>query len=366
MDDYRYWIALKSINGVGDITFKRLLTEFQTPEKVFRADKGDLVKIEGLGQNVADQIKQFNDWKSIDDITGKFKRIGCRLLKYTDKDYPKNLLNIYNPPSFLYIKGDLNADDCKSVAVVGSRNPDRYGSAVTEKLVEDLVANGFTIISGMAKGIDTVAHKAALKHGGRTIAVLGSGLDCIYPYENRKLYHEISQNGAITTEYGLGTKPESVNFPRRNRIISGLAAGVLVVQAAENSGSLITADFALEQNREVFAVPGSIYNSLSSGTNRLIQRGAKLVSEINDILTELTNTGASDRVQQIKNKDDCAEELSKDEAEVYRHLSSQPVHIDRIINDTDLNPSQVLAILLSLELKDLIYQLPGKYYMLMN
>jgi DNA processing protein len=366
MDKNIYWIALRNINGIGEIMFKRLISEFKTPQRVFEAEKKDLLKIEGIGLNLAEQIKYFEDWESIQKECDRINRLGYRLIKYTDKDYPENLQNTYNPPSFFYIKGDIIPSDNKAIAIVGSRNPDRYGVGVTENLAKDLVKNGFTIVSGLAKGIDTIAHRSALKFGGRTVAVLGSGLDYIYPYENRNLYHEIAQKGAIISEYSLGTKPESGNFPRRNRIISGLALGVLVVQAAENSGSLITADFALEHNREVFAVPGTISSPLSKGTNNLIQRGAKLVTEVEDIIIELKSSIDSDKVQKNESKATKPEELSEDEMRVYKNLSNEPVHIDQLINTTCLTSSQVLSILLNLEIKDLVYQLPGKYYQINN
>jgi len=364
MDENLYWIPLRNINGVGDKIFKKLLSIFKSPAEVFGAEKNDLLKVSGIGINIIDEIKQFDDWDRLRKVCAKISRMGYKLIKYTDESYPENLGRIYNPPVLFYSKGDIDIKDSKSVAIVGSRQPDRYGRTVTEKLVKELVGNGFTIVSGLAKGIDTMAHKSALKYGGRTIAVLGSGLDYIYPYENRNLYHEITLNGAVISEFALGTKPESGNFPRRNRLISGLSLGVLVVQAAEGSGSLITADFALEQNREIFAVPGSIGNTLSLGTNKLIQRGAKLVSEVDDILEELDNLFESCHKYKSTSNIQLSVELNEDELKVYRNLGNKPVHIDQLINTTNMNTSKVLHILLDMEVKELVYQLPGKYYQL--
>lgn len=366
MDENIYWLALRNVKGVGDKIFRKLVSAFDTPRGVFEADKSEILKINGIKANLADEIRNFEDWDRLEKIYLRIKRLGYRLIKFTDAVYPDNLSRIYDPPAFFYSVGEIKPGDKKSIAIVGSRRPDGYGMVVTERLAAGLVKNGFTIISGLAKGIDTIAHRSALNNRGRTISVLGSGLDHIYPYENRNLFDEIKLNGAVISEFEPGTKPDSVNFPKRNRVISGLALGVLVIQATEKSGSLITADFALEQNREIFAVPGPVGSHLSAGTNRLIQRGAKLVGSVDDILEELG--GITDvYTSEVSNyKESPGEHLSKDEIKVFDKISDKPVHIDNIINHLNLDTSKVLAILLDLEVKDLIYQLPGKYYRLIK
>jgi DNA processing protein len=360
-----HWIALKSIRGIGEVTYKNLISRYSDPQKVFSADHKDLLRIEGLRPDSANLIKAFDDWETAKEEADKLEKLGLDLLVLSDPDYPKNLYNTYNPPPYLYVRGRLTEQDNRAIAIVGSRTPDIYGKRVTEQIAGELARNGNTIVSGLAKGIDTIAHRACLKAGGRTIAVLGSGIDLIYPYENRSLSYEMSQNGAVVSEFKIGTIPEAVNFPRRNRIISGLSLGVLVVQATEKSGSLITADFALEQNREVFAIPGNIESKLSKGTNKLIKRGAKLVNDIDDILEEIDgfmNTNNKKRVSNIIQID----ELESAERLIYEILSDDQLHIDQIIKRSNLDTSEVLTNLLSLEIKGIVSQLPGKYFQIVS
>lgn len=289
-----------------------------------------------------------------------------------DKNYPKNLRNIYNPPKALYVNGTLDARDETAVALVGSRRASMYGIETCEKLAYELAVRGVTVVSGMARGIDSAAHRGALRAKGRTIAVLGSGHNHIYPPENDKLYHEIVKTGAVVTEYENDVEPMPYHFPQRNRIISGLSLGLVVVEAARNSGALITADFALEQGRDVFAVPGKISSHTSSGTNDLIKDGARLVQTADDIMEELSvfqmkplAGGEREKQEESREKKTKAyiyDSLTEDERKTYKVLEEEPVYIDEISKKTKLRLPMLSKILLSLELKKLISELPGKQF----
>lgn len=365
MEELRYWIALKMVTGVGDILFRNLISKFQSPKAVFEAQLRELQKVEGIGEKTIQAIRNFSEWDMTEKEVSRIEELGFNLILLTDSNYPKNLFATYNPPPFLYVKGDIIQDDDIAIAIVGTRVPDRYGKFVTEELAGELAARGISVVSGMARGIDSIAHAGALKRGGRTIAVLGSGLDVIYPQENKKLYERISNQGAVISEFTIETAPDSVNFPKRNRIISGLSLGVVVVQASDKSGSLITASFALEQNREVFAVPGNIVNRLSRGTNKLIKQGAKLVESIDDILTEIEAfRNLMGKQSTEENFASLFSDLSQDEKEIYAVLKDKPLHIDEIIKLTGMNSAKVLSLLLSLELGGIIVQLPAKMFQL--
>jgi len=364
MDERKYWIALKYIEGLGEVGIKNLISKFHNPRRIFESEINGLEKVEGIGHKIAHSIKGFNTWERVDKEIRDIDRLRLKLLVLTDSYYPKNLFNIFYPPPFLYLKGKILPEDDLAVAIVGPRASDRYGRIVTESISSELASFGITIVSGMARGIDSIAHASALKAGGRTIAILGSGLDVIYPPENTKLYNEISNSGAVISEFSLGSAPDAVNFPKRNRMISGLSLGVIVIQASEKSGSLITASFALEQNREVFAVPGNITSKLSRGTHMLIKQGAKLVESVDDIMNEVeafrdlkTNQSSVDSI-------DVRVELSDDERTIYSVLKNDPIHIDEIITITGINSAKALSILLSLELNGLLTQLPGKMFQL--
>jgi DNA processing protein len=279
-------ILLNMVEGIGAIKLKVLLDEFKEPDKILKASVDKLQSLKGIGPILARSIKnsglKYNIAKELELI----KKANVDILTIFDKGYPENLKNIYDPPVVLYIKGRMIKEDELSVAIVGSRKCTYYGMNMSGKIAETLAACGVTVISGLARGIDTAAHKGALK-SGRTIAVLGSGLGNIYPAENKLLAKEIAQSGAVISEFPMQMPPERQNFPRRNRLISGMSRAVLVVEAANKSGALITADFALEQGRDVFAVPGSVDRLSSMGTNALIKQGAKLVESAEDILEEL-------------------------------------------------------------------------------
>ncbi len=364
MDEWSYWLGLSFVPGVGDVGYKNLISAFHNPKAVFEASVKDLDQVEGIGEKAAQAIKNFSGWERVDTEIQNLKRLGFKLVSMVDKDYPKNLYKIYYPPPILYVQGEILPGDAIALAIVGTRTADRYGRLLTERFASELASMGITVVSGMARGIDSVAHGAALKSGGRTIAVLGSGLDVIYPPENKNLYNQISENGAVISEFPLGSEPDAVNFPKRNRIISGLSLGVLVIQAPEKSGSLITASFALEQNREVFAVPGDIGSKLSCGTNTLIKKGAKLVDSIEDILGELE---AFRRLKPIESPVEISrilERLNEDGKRIYSTITNEPIHIDDIITQSGFEPHRVLSTLLSLELEGFITQLPGKMFQL--
>lgn len=360
-EDIFYWLALSLIPGVGSILIKRLLDRFKTPEAVFRASLKELVRIEGLGEKVAGEIRKGPSEKAVKGELSLLEKTGGKVVTLKDGDYPTRLKDIYDPPALLYLRGELRIEDELAVAIVGSRKTSAYGREVTEKIGEDLARHGVTVVSGMARGIDSVAHKGALQGGGRTIAVLGCGVDVIYPPENRNLFYQIIERGAILSEFPMGSPPEGGHFPRRNRIISGLSIGVVIVQASAESGSLITAGFALEQGREVFAVPGNVGAEGSRGTNQLIKEGAKLVESSEDILEEILPQWRREGATAQKG-DPAVLSLTEPEKTLYGLLGETPSHIDAIIRESRLDPGRVSSLLLNLELKGLISQWPGKCF----
>ncbi len=286
-EEISYWVALSLVPGVGSVLFKRLLDQFKTPEAVFKAALKDLLRVEGVGKRVAEEIRKGPAEKKTERELRLVQEAGGTLLTLADELYPLRLKEIYDPPPLLYLRGELKEEDNLALSIVGSRKTSPYGRWITEKMSQEIVRHGITIVSGMARGIDSVAHGGAISGGGRTLAVLGCGIDVIYPPENRTLFGQIIDHGAVLSEFPMGSRPEGIHFPRRNRIISGLSIGVVVVQASAESGSLITADYALEQGREVFAIPGNVGAEGSRGTNRLIKEGAKLVESSEDILEEI-------------------------------------------------------------------------------
>lgn len=298
----------------------------------------------------------------MEDEIRKIKDDGIRLVHLDHPDYPERLKNIYDPPLYFYMKGSLVQDDGNAIAIVGSRRPTPYGMRVADMLASELASAGFTITSGMARGIDSVAHRAALKSGGRSIAVLGCGIDVVYPRENCDLMSDIAKSGAVMSEFPMGSRPDKKKFPQRNRVISGLSLGVVVVEAAEKSGSLITARFAMEQGREVFAVPGNINSPLSEGTNNLIRQGAKLVSDVDDILEEFERLLTHHIKRGIKNRPDSIKSVSGEEEYIYRTLTLEPKHINQIITESGVESRKAVQLLLNLELNGLAEQMPGSLY----
>ena len=287
MSDLMYCIALSQLSDVGPVVSRKLLSVFKTPERIFTAGVDELLSVDGVGINRAKNIKGFSSWKDVEKRILVLEKRGIKAVSFGESSYPEMLRETEDAPVVLYTKGDIQPQDRYAIAIVGSRKPTPYGTSVTENISEGLAAMGFTIVSGMARGIDALSHKGALRVGGRTIAILGSGLDRPYPPENKGLMDKIVSSGCVISEFPLGTPPDKENFPRRNRLISGLSLGVLVIEATSDSGSLITAGYALEQNREVFAVPGNITSTTSEGTNELIKRGAILTRKADDVVEEL-------------------------------------------------------------------------------
>jgi DNA processing protein len=361
IEEIFYWLALNLTPGVGSTLIKRLLDRFDSPEAVFRAPMKELLSIEGLGERVALEIRKGPLEKTVERELSLLKEVGGKILTLKDDAYPKRLRDIYDPPAVLYVRGELKKEDELAVSIVGSRKTSPYGRWTTEKMSQELARQGVTIVSGMARGIDSLAHGGAISAGGRTIAVLGCGVDVIYPSENRNLFKKIIDCGAVLSEFRMGSPPEAGHFPKRNRIISGLSLGVVVVEASAKSGSLLTAGYALEQGREVFAVPGNIGFEGSRGTNRLIKEGAKMVESSQDILEEiLPQWGREEETaDQIEGPD---RDLPGEERIVYELLGVTPLHIDAIIQESGFEPGTVSSLLLNLELKGLISQWPGKCF----
>jgi len=364
-EDVSDWIVLNMIPGVGGATFRRLLNFFGSPGAALKASLQDLNRIRGLTPAVCQSIVDNRDKVPIDRELGMIQERGCRVITIQDESYPSNLKAIYDPPQVLYVKGDLLPADSMAVSIVGTRSASSYGKMVAEQLSGHLAARGITVVSGMAYGIDTAAHRGCLNAGGRTIAVLGNGLSVVYPAGNIKLMEEIVQSGAIISEFPMGMRPLRNNFPRRNRVISGLSLGTLVAEAPKRSGALITADFALEQGREVFAVPGQIFSEMSGGTHDLIKQGAKLVESVEDIIEELPSYA----LQPVTEEDFKVEEermeiqFSADEKAVWKVIGSSQIHIDDISRRAGLPAYKVSAALVMLELKGLAQQSAGKMFM---
>lgn len=346
--DKPYWVGFNTFDGIGPLRFKLLLEYFGSAEKAWRASREELLKI-GLGIKITERLVKYRATFNIDSYLRKLEELGIKVLIWEDEGYPKLLRQISTAPAVLYVKGKILPQDGKALAVVGTRKVTVYGRQVTQVLTRDLVAQGLTIVSGMARGVDSIAHQVALTAGGRTIAVLGCGIDLIYPPENKRLYQKISENGAVVSEVPLGKYVTRGVFPARNRIISGLCFGVLVTEGAKDSGSLITASFAGEQGREVFAVPGPITSPFSQGPANLIKKGAKLVYSVKDILEEL-NMGH--RVKSVGYKEIKGE--TKEEKKIVEILKDGNLHIDEIIRKTGWGTSKVGGILSLMEVKGMV------------
>lgn len=303
--DLAHWVALSRVKGLGCVSFKKLASHFKTPIAAFSASAAELEQIEGLDKDVIASLASFSAWKEVREEIRRVHQAGVTIVPFIDPVYPARLRTIADPPPFLYLKGNLGPEDEKAVAVVGSRSASEYGRKVARDLCRGLAALGFTVVSGMARGIDGTAHETALECGGRTIAVLGSGVDRAYPPEHESLYQQISEKGAVVSEFALGTRPIAFNFPARNRLIAGLSLGVVVVEATEKSGSLITAALAVEQGREVFAVPGEVGSSRSRGAHRLIQRGAKLVEGLKTLSKRSPRSSSPAPVSRLNRRCEC-------------------------------------------------------------
>ncbi len=359
MSELKYWLGFNLVKGIGSAKLNTLLAQFDDIERAWFATRAELVKL-GVDQRAIANLERARDELDLDAQLAAVERANVTLVHWHSAEYPDYLREIDGAPPLLYLRGSLEDIDRWAVGVVGTRRLTAYGRQVTQELVQDLVHNGVTIVSGLARGIDSIAHRTAVEAGGRTLAVLGSGIDCIYPAENRQLAEAIaSGQGAVLTEYALGVRPDARNFPPRNRIISGLSLGVIVVEAGERSGALITTKFALEQNRDVFAVPGNINSPASKGPNQLIQQGAKLVTSAADVLEELN-------IKQVLEKTAVQLALpdSSEEAALMAHLSGQPTHIDDLCRLTSLQTGTVSSTLALMELKGTVRHVGGMNYVL--
>jgi DNA processing protein len=358
-DELKYWIGFSLIPGIGRTRISHLKEHFDNLQDAWKAPEGEL-KRAGLDSRSVDALLTLRPRISLDAEIEKLGRYRVKALTCEDPSYPFRLKEIYDYPPVLYIRGNLPSEDATCLAVVGTRRPTIYGRQVTEEIVTDLARSKIIIVSGLARGIDSVAHRTALDAEGKTMAVFASGLDIVYPAENAKLAQAIMEHGALISEYPPGVRPKAERFPLRNRIMSGLSLGVLVVEAGEGSGALITAHQAVEQNREVFAIPGSILSPASKGTNRLIQEGAKLVRNCSDILEELNLSIVAPQQLEIK------EFQPADEAEsvILKQLTPEPCHIDEICRRSGLPMPELSSTLAMLELKGVAKQVGNMNYVL--
>lgn len=357
MEDRAYWLVLVKVPGVGIRRFFQLIEVFGDAKQVWTVPPAELGGVPGLPPAVIQALIEARSYLDPGQELAALERHKIKFLVATDPDYPINLKRIYDPPPVLYYRGEIRPEDRQALAIVGARRATAYGKITAHRLSGELAKHGFTVVSGMARGIDTQAHLGALEAGGRTIAVLGCSLDHIYPPENAGLMQKIEARGAVLSEFPPGTPPEPGNFPIRNRIISGLTLGTVVVEAGERSGALITSDFALEQGREVFAVPGPVTSPASKGCHRLLKEGAKLVETVADILEEyqmqpLFTGEASGRPA-----------LTPDEMLLLDMLTALPRHLDELIEETGRPAADIGAALTFLQLKGLVRQLPGKFFL---
>ncbi len=357
-------IALNTVPFIGPVTFHRLIAAFGSVSETLQEKAENLSRVERVSRKMADQILRMDPISVARREIELAQKIGADIFTFGEEGYPEPLVNIYSPPPVIYMSGQWSEKDSTSIAVVGSRTPTGYGRSVAEKLVKDLTAKGLTIVSGLARGIDGVSHRAAIAANGRTIGVLGCGLNVYYPAEHRELQKKMAQHGAVISQFPITMGPDKMFFPMRNRVISGLSLGILVIEAAKKSGALITAYAALEDNREVFAVPGPVNSAKSEGTNQLIKKGhAKLVQNVDDILEELPEhirKTLYDKQSELPlGRED---PLSKNEIKIMTLVDHEEKHIDFLSGQSGLPSNSVSAILLALELKGKVKQLAGKQF----
>lgn len=361
MDEQKYWVAFHQVSGIGPVSFSKLESHFGEMSKAWDASTTE-IGAAGLSAKMVKKIDQFRNDHEPDEIAGKLSELGISAVHLRHPDYPQQLLETAAAPSVIYTKGDVSLNSEPMVAVVGSRDATPYGLEMTRRLSYDLASAGVTVVSGLARGIDTAAHKAALEAGGRTVAILGSGLDKVYPQRNIGIAQQIAERGALLTEYPPGVSALPQHFPRRNRVISGICKGVLVVEAAFKSGAMLTVSWALEQNREVFAVPGSALSEKSKGTNRLIRQGAKLTTTVEDILEELNIEAKTISAEPQKNAhggeiaiDNLAREnnVLNIERRIIELLgnSAEPVHVDDITRELGESAEEISSVLVMLDLR---------------
>jgi len=362
MKDNRYWVWLSSLPGVGNKSCLNLVRHFGSAENVYQCSFSELIASGVIKESTARNVSENRNLDVVNEYLKTVKENGIKVYTIHDDEYPENLKNIYDPPPVLYVKGELIKEDSLAVSIVGSRKASDYGLKVAERIASRLSELGITIISGMALGIDSAAHRGALAAGGRTIAVFACGLKYVYPMANYRLSQEIQKYGAIISEYPFDKEAYPAQFPARNRIISGMSLGVIVVEAGEKSGSLITADFALEQGREVFAVPGNISSPNSKGTNTLIKSGAKLVSKMEDIIEELNLNVIYKEKDNINKYDNL--DIGPEESRILAFLKGTGGEKDGIAAATGLEPGKVMAALTMLEIKGLIQQIGGIYLLI--
>ena len=350
-----YWLAFSFVRGIGAVRFRKLLHIFGDLSRAWTADKAELITA-GLTDKAADLVLETRKVLDVKKIQTELSNKGIQYLTWNSHGYPKYLQEISQPPPLLYYKGTITTADDLAIAIVGTRNVTKYGKQITKDTAAYLAGNGITVVSGLARGVDGIAHRAALETGGRTLAVLGSGVDVIYPPEHRQLANEIMKSGAIISDYPPGTKPDGINFPPRNRIISGLSRGTVVIEAGERSGALITAKFALEQGRDVYAVPGSVLSQMSKGTNNLIAEGA----------TPMTNPAIITEAMNLKGEIDRPKRerivLTSNEVNILRVLGSETMHIDEICAKTSMEIEKLTADLTMMELKGIIERDGGMEY----
>ena len=355
--DLKYWVAFGRIPRIGRVRIKLLEERFGSLAAAWGAGMNELVAA-GLDEKTASLVSTRKLAVDPDAELASLKAAGVCPVTWHDDGFPHRLKEIYDVPPVLYVRGEILPEDERSVAVVGTRKPTAYGRQAAYQMAFDLARTGVTVVSGLARGVDAIAHNAALEAGGRTIAVMGSGPDVIYPREHARLADRIAENGAVATEHGLGVRPDSQNFPRRNRIMSGMTLGIVVIEAGETSGALITASHAMEQDREVFAVPGSIFSQNSRGTNALIRdSAAKLVFDYADVLEELNLTAGGQQIEMT-----ALFPQDESEADILKHVTFDPVHIDEIIRGSGMNISTVSSALAMMELRGVVRQIGGMNY----
>lgn len=357
MDDLFSLLTLLSVPGVGPKRIRNLIQVFETPERTLKASSQELRRVADVDLITAESIRAKANPAFAEKQIRQAEMLNVRLISFWDAGFPPLLKRIPDPPVLLYVKGNADLAGSDGIAIVGTRNPTSYGRRIAESLSSSLAGYGIPVISGMARGVDTAAHRGTLKAGGVTLAILGCGVDVVYPAENDTLYHSILEKGAVISDFPIGTEPAAPNFPKRNRIISGLSHGTVVVEAGHKSGALITGYLALEQNREVFAVPGPVGSMQSKGPNRLIKQGAKLIENAEDILQEIPKWKSSLHAEPPPAPP--IEAMSETERRLWEHLAGEPVHIDRLAEMCDLSTSESLSTLLGLEIKGYVKQLPG-------
>lgn len=356
------YIALNMMDDVGPVRARALREALGSVEAIFEASADDLAKAPRVGPALAGRIVEQRDALDPAAEEARARKHGARIVAFGEPAYPEALAGIHDPPLALYVRGELRPEDRHALAVVGTRRPSHYGVTLTDRLSYQLAKTGFAVVSGLARGIDTAAHEGALKGGGRTLAVLGSALDKLYPPENAKLADRIAGQGAVISEFALGREADRTTFPYRNRIVSGLSMGVLVVEAGLNSGALMTADQALDQNRTVFACPGRADQASAKGSNRLIKAGARLVEDIDDILAEFEFLIRPEQKTRAKALDDAHARvhLNDEEQRIVRALWEDPLDLDTLTRRAELSPAQAASLLIGLEIKRVVRMLPGR------